>query len=127
MNYINVAPLTAGVPVLAVMNGTTQSAYYSFVVPPHAFDLTVVAVGDSGDPDQYIGFGYIPTTDTYTYRNNSSGRSSCITVTTPPSGSYYYYLRRYSDGSTVFKTAFFINSRLGCNSLPGYKRSRFYN
>lgn len=108
--------------VIAPLTGSATAAYYNFFVPPNTFDLSVIAVANKGDPDQYLGVGFIPTNENYSYKNASSGVFSCISVQMPPAGTYYYLLRKYNaDVDGVFKTAVFINSRLGCSSMVGYK------
>jgi hypothetical protein len=78
--------------------------------------MKIIAVGSTGDPDQYIGFGFIPqlVAQNATYSNTTSGPTSCIDVSMPPAGDYFYVLLAYT-GPFNYQTQVLFNvAGVGC-------------
>ena len=69
-------PLALGIPVtrFVARNGIL---YFTYILPSNTSvllnPLSVTLQAISGDPDLYVGVGFIPTVSTYSYRSTSSG------------------------------------------------------
>lgn len=93
--------------------GAGQGVLVGFDVPSGATNLTVSLTNVTGDPDLYLGYGYIPSRTTYDYRSvNGSGQDDTISIDNPRSGTWISMVYGYT-AATLTYTAQYTGSSSG--------------
>jgi len=112
---INLETISPGQVVTGQLDGQ-DSTYFKFTIPPNAFDFSLIAQTNTGDPDQWV-YNTFPFSS-YVWANNSNTiGSSCIYVQLPTPGNYYYQIYMSTNVNVTFATGFFVNYGKSCR-LP---------
>ena len=92
--------LSNGVGV-TIAGATGAQVNYTVVIPSGATNLNITLAGGTGDADEYVKFGAVPTLTTYDCRPYVSGNTESCPFASPSAGTYYVMVNGYAAYSGV--------------------------
>jgi len=109
------APLMVnGVPKNGTLNAGL-STNFTITIPANTFDVSIIALTTSGDPDQFL---YNSTGFLVTSQQSSVVGSSCMVLSLPVAGTYTYVLKAYGTSFSSgfnYTTAYYLNHQQSCS------------